>query len=197
MPISDFTPQLDFLRDSAHSLHLSSPSTAAYLLGTHNQILHEQFKPLNQKQKDTFCGSCGAIRDPQSTGAIQTKKKQTSGSSSKNTISDGGVTIYKCPRCSRQTVKPLRRDPIHSSSHRSTAGTSAAPVDQPPSSTAEAPTLQTQLQPGNEDRNKVIKTAENASSKKRAKARKQGGLQALLANKQQNQSSLDLFDFLQ
>jgi hypothetical protein len=42
-----------------------------------------------------------------------------------------------------------------------------------------------------------LKTGDNASSKKRAKARKQGGLQALLASKKTNQPSLDLFDFLQ
>jgi hypothetical protein len=38
---------------------------------------------------------------------------------------------------------------------------------------------------------------DNASSKKRAKARKQGGLQALLASKKSTQPSLNLLDFLQ
>jgi len=41
------------------------------------------------------------------------------------------------------------------------------------------------------------KSGDNQNSKKRAKARKQGGLQALLASKQQAQPSLDLLDFLQ
>jgi hypothetical protein len=41
------------------------------------------------------------------------------------------------------------------------------------------------------------KSADNQNSKKRAKARKQGGLQALLASKKSAQPSLDLFDFLQ
>ncbi|OQD90869.1 hypothetical protein PENANT_c001G11230 [Penicillium antarcticum] len=41
------------------------------------------------------------------------------------------------------------------------------------------------------------KSADNQSSKKRAKTRKQGGLQALMASKKSAQPSLDLFDFLQ
>jgi hypothetical protein len=41
------------------------------------------------------------------------------------------------------------------------------------------------------------KAEDNAGSKKRAKARKQGGLQALLASKKSAQPSLDLLDFLQ
>lgn len=196
MSISDFSPQLNFLRDSAHSLHLSSPSTAAYLLGTHNQILHEHSKPLNQRQKDTFCGACGTIRDSQSTRDIQVREKGTSRLSSKN-ISGGRATVYKCPRCSRRTVKPLRKTPILYNPHILTTGTSAVPVVPSSSSTTEAPAAQTPPQLAPEDRGKVSKTAENASSKKRAKARKQGGLQALLASKQQSQPSLDLFDFLQ
>jgi ribonuclease MRP protein subunit SNM1 len=50
------------------------------------------------------------------------------------------------------------------------------------------------------DQTSASKAADNASSKKRAKARKQGGLQALMAAKQtltEPSQSLDLFDFLQ
>jgi RNase P subunit RPR2 len=198
MPVSDYSSQLTFLKDSAHSLASQSPSTAAHLLAVHNQILHHQFKPLNQRQKDAFCGACGSIRSPQSTESIQIHKKGASGSSSKNNTS-GGATVYKCRRCGRRTVNPLRREPIRSNIPNSTAQTSSAPAVQSSASTTDAPAPPTLPQPGPQaaEQSKPGKTAENAGSKKRAKTRKQGGLQALLASKQQSQPSLDLFDFLQ
>ncbi|RMJ21694.1 hypothetical protein PHISP_07433 [Aspergillus sp. HF37] len=198
MPVSDYSSQLTFLKDSAHSLASQSPSTAAHLLAVHNQILHHQFKPLNQRQKDAFCGACGSIRNPQSTETIQIRKKGASGSSSKSNT-PGGATVYKCRRCGRRTVKPLRREPIRSNIPKSTAEASSAPAVQSSASTTEAPAPPTLPQPGPQtaEQSKPGKTAENAGSKKRAKTRKQGGLQALLASKQQSQPSLDLFDFLQ
>lgn len=195
MPVSEYSSQLAFLKDSAHSLLSQSPSTAAHLLAVHNQILHHQLKPLNQRQKDAFCGACGTIRNPESTRTFQIQKKRTSGPSSKE-ISDGRATVYKCLRCGRRTVKPLLRDPIRSNIPTSSPETTSTPAFQPSSSTAEAP-ARSQRGPETAEQAKPGKTAENASSKKRAKARKQGGLQALLASKQQSQSSLDLFDFLQ
>lgn len=198
MPVSDYSSQLTFLKDSAHSLASQSPSTAAHLLAVHNQILHHQFKPLNQRQKDAFCGACGSIRSPQSTETIQIHKKGASGSSSKNNTS-GGATVYKCRRCGRRTVNPLRREPIRSNIPNSTAQTSSAPAVQSSASTTEAPAPPTLPQPRLQaaEQSKPGKTAENAGSKKRAKTRKHGGLQALLVSKQQSQPSLDLFDFLQ
>lgn len=196
MPIGDCASQLAFLNDSALSLQSQSPSSAAHLHAVHNQILHLHFKPLNQRQKDASCGACGSIRTPQSTKSFQIQKKAPSGSSSKNT--SAGATGYKCLRCGRRTVTPLRREPIRSQTPKATAEASSAPASQPSTSTSEAPTPtpQTLAQSQTAEQGKP-KTAENASSKKRAKARKQGGLQALLASKQQNSSSLDLFDFLQ
>ncbi|KAJ5256891.1 hypothetical protein N7478_012995 [Penicillium angulare] len=63
-----------------------------------------------------------------------------------------------------------------------------------PAATATTPT-ETSAQPSIST-NPPVKT-DNVNSKKRAKARKQGGLQALLASKPKTQPSLDLFDFLQ
>lgn len=191
MPLSDSAPQLSFLKESADSLHSLSPSTAAHLLTVHNHILHSHFKPLNQKQHDSFCGACGNIRAAEWTKTRGIKKNPGSGASKRT--SGGGATVYECLRCHRRTVKHLRREPIRPSTTETRATTDIH------SSTSTSTLTAPALQQGSEvtEGSKAAKTAENASSKKRAKARK-GGLQALLASKQQSQqSSLDLFDFLQ
>lgn len=191
MPISEYTSQLNFLRDSASSLSSLSPSTAAHLLAGHNHILHNDFKLLNQRHQEYCCGACGTIRSPETSKTIHIKKKK----SKRTGVSTGGATIYKCLRCHRRTVKPVRKEPVRSKvPPKPTTMTVEAPV-----STAEPSTDKT-VSEQSASSEPASKTAENASSKKRAKARKQGGLQALLASKQQSQSassSLDLFDFLQ
>ena len=195
MPISEYSSRLTFLKDSAHSLHSQSPSTAAHLLAVHNQILHDQFKPLNQRQKDEFCGACGSIRNSQSARSFHIQKKGIIRPSSKE-VSDRCATGYKCLRCGRRTVKPSRKAPIGLNTPKTTAEIDSIPASQPSSPTSEASAPpQSGLQDA--EQGKPGKTAENASSKKRAKVRKHGGLKALLASKQQSQPSLDLFDFLQ
>ena len=190
MPVSEYTSQLDFLKDSASSLGTHSPSTAAHLLAVHNHILHNDFKSLNTRQQELCCGACGTIRSPETSKIIQVKKKR----SRRTGISTDGATIYKCLRCHRRTVKPARKEPFRSKMPpKPTMMTVEASI----STTAPSTDKTVSEQSASES---ASKTAENASSKKRAKARKQGGLQALMASKQQSQSassSLDLFDFLQ
>ena len=193
MPVSDSAPRLNFLRDSAHCFDSLSPSTAAFLRSAHNQILHSQFKSLNQRQKDTFCGACGNIRSPEKTKTIEIKKKPVSRVSKRRS---DGATIYKCLCCHRRTIKPTRRDPRIQSSvpQPNTETGSTSTIQQSTESPSQQPGPQPVAQLAQGDR--PSKSTENASSKKRAKTRK-GGLQALMASKQQSQPSLDLFDFLQ
>jgi hypothetical protein len=197
MPISDHTPRLNYLRDSASVLDSLSPSTASYLLMVHNRILHDEFKPLTQRQLDFACGACGSIRKLERTRAIEIRnqKAKSSSSSASKKAPVVGATVYKCLRCHRRTVKPAARPNI--TSRPDTTATALSTTQLTTSTTAKSvsPTAQSV------EADRSSKTADNASSKKRAKARKQGGLQALLASKQQSQSklsqSLDLFDFLQ
>ncbi|KAL4921447.1 hypothetical protein BDW62DRAFT_129118 [Aspergillus aurantiobrunneus] len=187
MHFKEYTPRLNFLKDSASSLSSTSPSTAAYLMSAHNAIFHEEHKPLNQRLHDSFCGACGSPRRNEwtKTTSIRKKSQKRVTSSLAKGLTADGATVYKCLRCRRRTVTqsriPSRISPV------------AAPIvnSQPSTSTA------TSALPAHVS---ASKTAENASSKKRAKARKQGGLQALVATKQprsDQSKSLDLFDFLQ
>ncbi|KAE8333850.1 hypothetical protein BDV39DRAFT_2053 [Aspergillus sergii] len=187
MPFSDHAPRLGFLKDTASSLDSLSPSTAAHLMTVHNKIFLDESRPLSQRQQEASCGACGSIRAPESTKTIHIKKKIIKRSSA---ASDGAI-VYKCLRCRRRTVKPSRKEPVRPNA----SSKIAAAIDSTPPTALTA----VQQQPNSTETKHTSKTADNASSKKRAKARKQGGLQALLASKQQSRasSSLDLFDFLQ
>ncbi|KAJ5102262.1 hypothetical protein NUU61_004484 [Penicillium alfredii] len=187
-------PQMRFLNDAAQSLSLS-PSTSAHLLATHTLLLHQDSKALTVRQQKDYCGACGSIRDPQSTKVTQIRRGKSLPSQSSRP--GPGATVYKCLRCHRRAVTPrkqrLSKTTSRITSHAATAKPSPTPISQQstPSevakSTTDAPT----------PKEPPSKTAENASSKKRAKTRKQGGLQALLASKQRSSPSLDLLDFLQ
>ncbi|PWY68455.1 hypothetical protein BO70DRAFT_366126 [Aspergillus heteromorphus CBS 117.55] len=195
MPLSDHASRLEFLKSAASSLNALSPSTAAYLMTVHNGIIHDEGKPLNQRQKDAFCGACGSARNPEWTRTITVHKRKGkhSNSASRSAGADG-ATILKCLRCRRRTVKPTRKEAV-----RAAMPVKATPIpaSMPDGQSAAGATTTMPLSdpvpaPA------VNKAADNANSKKRAKARKQGGLQALMASKQQARTnSLDLFDFLQ
>ncbi|KAF7594445.1 hypothetical protein BBP40_009267 [Aspergillus hancockii] len=189
MPFSDHAPRLGFLKDAGNFLESVSPSTAAYLMIVHNQIFLDESKPLNQRQQEASCGACGNIRNPEWTKTIHIKKKTTKRPGSSAALN--GAIVYKCLRCRRRTVKPSRKEPVHSNASSKVA----AATDSPPSAALAA----VQHPESAKEDQIASKTADNANSKRRAKARKQGGLQALLASKQQSRanSSLDLFDFLQ
>ncbi|OJJ77515.1 hypothetical protein ASPBRDRAFT_239506 [Aspergillus brasiliensis CBS 101740] len=201
MPLSDHAPRLEFLKGSASALNALSPSTAAYLMTIHNGILRDEFKPLNQRLQETSCGACGSVRIPQwtKTIVIQKKKGKQSNAGRAGKASSDGATILKCLRCRRRTVKPVRKDAARPALPPKATPTAAAATT-PDIQSSAATTPQNESATELADQGRVNKAADNASSKKRAKARKQGGLQALMASKQQsrsNSSSLDLFDFLQ
>jgi hypothetical protein len=145
---------------------------SAHLLTVHSQLLCEASKSLNVKQKRDYCGACGSIRKPEWTKVTDIKPKK---SKPLETSTSKGASVYKCLRCSRRTVLPPKHIPAK------------------PSLRAVAASLSVGVTKGLS----ADKSGDNQNSKKRAKARKQGGLQALLASKQQAQPSLDLLDFLQ
>ncbi|CAL5873165.1 uncharacterized protein PFLUO_LOCUS7434 [Penicillium psychrofluorescens] len=181
--------QRKFLTDAAESLSLSSPSTAAYLLATHTQILFQESKPLTSRQREHYCGACGSIRQAQWTKKTEIPPRKTVALS-------GGATVYQCLRCHRRTVNPRKKAAPAKAIPRAVAATAApslqvaTPIGASSPQTSQATSDSADTQPSN--------AADNVSSKKRAKARKHGGLQALLASKQRSQpsSSLDLLDFL-
>ena len=190
-------PQLNFLKASANLLASQSPSTSAHLLGVHNRILHDDFKSLNKHQHVTSCGACGSIRGSECTKTLRMTRKPRTNRRDRLQPSVGSaeITVYKCLRCHRKTVRQHQKDAARKNSSSQTT-TPSSPLN----FTAD-PTTENKVVPAASNTSQATKATENASSKKRAKARKQSGLQALLASKQRSQeapsSSLDIFDFLQ
>lgn len=176
------SPQLRFLSDAAQFLGSRSPSTSAHLLDAHTRVLHNDHKSLSGRQQKHHCGACGSLRKLSTLIYVKPRRKSALGS---------GAKVYKCLRCHQRTVIPSRKTvPKRAPAPATPALSIAASTPSTGTATSQAPSQpSTQPQP--------TKAEDNAGSKKRAKARKQGGLQALLASKKSAQPSLDLLDFLQ
>ena len=174
-----------FLIQAVSAVPLGS-STSAHLLAVHTRLLHEEFKSLNAQQKRDHCGACGTIRKPQWSKVTEIKPKKSKSLASGSVST--GATVYKCLRCCQRTVLPQKNSRNNISKSLSRAATITSTRGSTPKGVDVQGSTQASTDP---------KAGDNQSSKKRAKARKQGGLQALLASKQRAQPSLDLLDFLQ
>lgn len=189
MASPDIALRLKFLQESASLLSSQNVATAGHLMALHNRTLHEDSRTIKPRQHKIWCGACGCPRIARHTKVANIKQRTGKGKS--RFVPKGAaneVVVYKCLRCSRRTIQNHPRTRALHATPTVTQATSTVNV-----STEMSSTPATSTKP----------SLDNASSKKRAKARKQGGLHALLASKQRSQeskpsgSSLDLFDFLQ
>lgn len=199
-----YTLRLRYLKDAAHVLNANSPSTAAHLLSDHIRILHADSRSLTFSQHREICAACGSIRLPDWPKELRTpsskNKKRRKGPDTKDrrtapkTEGQSEETEerfvfreYRCMRCHRSKPIPEMKP--------------AKPVDKGLSSQRQSPTPSAN-RPQKSSDSGINKSADNASSKKRAKLRKEKGLLAALnAGKSQQSSassqSFDLFDFMQ
>lgn len=198
--------RLKFLDASAHHYSGVAPATSAHLMlermtmAADNEIASPKGADWN-----TACGACGTIRIPgwtsRTTIVDPTKPKKGSKTKKKNEPSGTAKrpaekhVVIECLKCHRKTTTPMQtshghrfgRPPSHNAA--STSGpNSAEPVP------LSAPTVQDQAQVSPNP------ISVNSSSKKRAQARKHGGLQAMLEKSKGSESSsgfgLDLMDFM-
>lgn len=181
--------RMNFLREAAHLLTVSSPTASAFLGAAQDRLVVDAELNLQPKEVDAlrrgFCGACG---NPLITGwsckvthRTETKRVRKEKKPSTDATRPSRHIVYTCLRCERQTVQSLQARPakhIRKSTARKAAQTVPEPKHQP------------------QESSKVAKSV-NASSKERKKARK-GGLAAMLEkSKSQNssQGGLDLMDF--
>lgn len=196
----DSSLRLQFLQNAASLLCSGSISTASHLMMQHNDILHEDSKSIKLRQHESWCNACGAPRRPRFTKIVRPKYRSGKGKIRPASVASREAIVYRCLRCSSRTVQ---RRPSQPRPLQKAGGTSTTIIQAGESSELLAtgqPTVSLTSRPAAES--SIKSPTENASSKKRAKARKQGGLQALLASKRSgdsmpSSSSLDLFDFLQ
>ena len=190
METTDFVERrLKFLREAAHLLAVSSPTSSAFLGSAQDRLIEDAELDLQPKEADalrrSFCGACG---NPLIAGwsckvAHQTdiKRVRKERKPSKDSTQPAKHIVYTCLRCERQTVQSLQtRPPRHV--RKSTKQKVAQPLPEPKQQAQEV--------------SKTPKSV-NASSKERKKARK-GGLAAMLEkskSQNSNQGGFDLMDF--
>lgn len=190
-----------FLENSARSLQGIAPSTSAHLMHERDAVAEERGKTLNKTQFKDICRACGTILVADMTSKVDLiescnkrmrKKRKMDihehvGSQAKQTWRIECLCCRRVTRSSLQYKQPQEYG---------NASQGAAPPKNSQSALAESEL------PSSSTKTELAKPeSANASSKKRAKARKQGGLQALLEKSKGLKSQyagpgLDLMDFM-
>ncbi|KAK8108159.1 uncharacterized protein PG998_010172 [Apiospora kogelbergensis] len=143
-------PSLRYLTDAAHLLAQTAPETSAHLMARRNDFMFENNLELSDRQREHICGSCGHIMVP---GAGDVLKLETDKAIRKSRRNKGAAAAKPDAKKAGR-VSGVRLPTPGSNAHANVLSAQASePTKAPPSA--------------------------NASSKKRAKNRKQG-LQALL-----------------
>jgi RNase P subunit RPR2 len=200
--------RLRYLDGAAHLLSVESPAVSAQLLFQYNKIASKNELIPSDARKRSVCGACGSIMVPGWTCHVRSQrsghkkvpkrslKKRRSSRPQKtapSSVSEAkGVEmnelemVYECRVCGRATRQTVpKKPPRRPAKNTPPMANPSTPVKHLGVDAIESP----------------IPASANASSKKRAKARKQGGLQALLAKRkevveQTGDFGLDLMDLM-
>ncbi|QSZ36164.1 hypothetical protein DSL72_007289 [Monilinia vaccinii-corymbosi] len=189
----ELAARLRYLNESAHLLATTAPSTSKYLMSRCNSLMfdHEIEQPDAQKRKS--CGACGNIKLLGWDGNLEVKsqgsKKKQERKKEKGVSSGEKAIVYTCGSCNKKTrhcvdIAPVTSRPKKGSIHHGAISKNAS---MPVQSLTTA--------------NRMAMPSTNASSKKRAKTRKLGGLGALLAKQKASDAipsrfGLDLMDLM-
>jgi RNase P subunit RPR2 len=187
MASAELSARLCYLNDSAHVLAKTAPTTSRHLISRRNALMFENELDPSEAQRRNACGTCGTIMILGWEGTMQTetqlsrgKKLQPHGQGAKPTK----ALIYNCETCGRKSRFPLNH-PSQTNRHRSVSSNSR------PISTSQFLTRPNSASSALEAK---------PGSKKRTKARKRGGLEALLASRKIGPESsgfgIDLMDLM-
>lgn len=196
--------KMRFLDASARHYASSAPETSAHLMAQRNMEAAESGISLNKTQSSGSCKACGSILVPGWTSwtSIITKDgkvKQLKVGSKKMARSNlpkylrvDCLICYRYEERPLQGLKPTSKHPLKIPHKEASIGSE---LRQPCSQTADSSAASTSHMQVSEP------LATNASSKKRAKARKQGGLQAMLEKSKASTGpsagfGLDLLDLM-
>lgn len=206
--------RLNFLDAAAHLYLSTAPATSAQLMRERQDFVADNHIKLREAEVRGSCQACGTISTPGSTsqtsilvGPIKSsesrsERRKREGNVHTTRIAKGGgevhkAVIRKCLACHRSTripillpSKPSERNPGKQSNTQGALQPNSLPGE---AEKSEGGPL--------EDEAPQQPSSANSSSKKRARARKPGGLQAMLDKHKatQSQSSgfgLDLMDIM-
>ena len=200
--------RLQYLKDSAHLLKPVSPAVSAYMMSQFYKLSFDNEIEVSNTQQRGVCAACGNIFIPGWTGDISRSVRDDSrrlrqagnhdkdsskpiGHQVEGTIAHEAAIVFACHMCNQETRQVFERGsriPVlstHAQSHNATVEEGSS------------------LSPKIPGKNISKSTIANTSSRRRAKARKQGGLRALLLQKQHPSPKdpadgfgLDLMDIL-
>ncbi|KAL8782399.1 MAG: hypothetical protein Q9213_005402 [Squamulea squamosa] len=194
MPDPGIDARLRFLDKSARLLNGTVPATSAHLMLERNIVAEEHGKALNKSQTKDVCKVCGTISmsDVMSGSDLAyphvASFRKEKGGLTPDAMTLGAQTKMECLTCGRVIVKSSPKLRCYSPGNIVDSATNAEPLEN-------AMVLETTLDAGNSV------TPKNLSSKRRAKTRKQSGLQAMLekakgTNTQSTDTGLNLMDLI-
>ena len=179
--------RLKFLDASAHHYSTLAPATSAHLMLERVAVAAgNENTPLKPVTSNTACAACGTIRipgwtsrttivDPTKPRNVSSKFKKHRRTNRRANTSAEKQVVVECRACRRKSVTPLQasqRPRINRKRSSNTEATFGARSAEPVSLSAKSVANSAQAS--------ETPMSANNSSKKRAKTRKQGGLQAML-----------------
>ncbi|TGO15808.1 hypothetical protein BTUL_0035g00110 [Botrytis tulipae] len=190
----ELAARLRYLNESAHFLAKSAPTTSKYLVSQCNSLMFDHEIEQPDLSKRGSCSACGSIMMLGSEGKLEVKsqslKQKPIRKRAKGASSVEKAMIYTCGSCNKMARHRLGPAPVASRSKHGAVqhGAVSNPNPLPAQNLTTANTIGT--------------PSTNASSKKRAKHRKLGGLGALLAKQKASQTGssgfgLDLMDLME
>lgn len=206
--------KLNHLHESALLLAVTSPATSAFLGSQYLKVAdHTDLESRSSDSRNQgFCSACGNILIPgwscqiiqQVAGHSKVRKsaEKRAGTTASAANSISKTTVYQCLRCNSKI-----RQSVQKSAKPRSAPTKSAQVQMvltPSSDLGTSSGTSAPATPQPQATGPPVSAAVNASSKKRARARKQGGLQAMLAKSKTETATssagagfgLDLMDFM-
>ncbi|KAI0435630.1 hypothetical protein F4803DRAFT_300098 [Xylaria telfairii] len=201
---------LSFLTDAAHLLVSASPETSAHLMSQRNSLMFNNDLDQPDVQRQHVCGCCGHIMifglgDTLKMDSRKAARRKRRSSSKRQKVEEAPLrngcrktlTCRKCGRYTKSNLPPPARISRQRSKYTSRPTFTAGAIDAPMPTTSRSSTAPSVGASSSEP----ARISANASSKKRAKNRKQG-LQALLQQQLTNSKSqaglgLSLADFMQ
>lgn len=192
MAFPELSARLRHLDKSAHLLTTSAPETSRYLMSQHYSLMSDSDLDLTESQKRKTCGACGTIIILGWEGKLEVDSQQPrrgKGRPKREAPAPSKAIVYTCDTCSRKTRFPLASTSRPARYKVASSNLKVLPAGKP----SATPQM---------DSTSVTKTPSSSSnSKKRAKSRKNGGLEAILAKQKASQSAssgfgLDLMDFM-
>lgn len=186
MNTPETSARLRFLTDAAYALLSNAPETSRHLMLRCNTLISENELGTVRTHTRNSCGSCGTLMVLGWEGTLQVERprRKRKRNEERNTITGSRTMVYECSTCGEKTRESLNPPPKRTTNSQTINLTSrrlhATPLPEQRSTAA------------------VDSRPDKSSTRKRAKAKKPGYLQALLASKQapETKSGFDLLDFM-